>query len=69
MECEYSKLFANMTDETWNRVLKALTVEGTSWANKEGRVIYQIDLKHAAKVWVKFLKSKLMPTTHTTTVS
>ena len=28
-----------------------------------------IDLTTIAKVWVKFLKSRLMPTTHTTTVS
>ena len=46
-----------------------LTVEGTSWANKEGLVINRIDLKPIVKVWVKFLKSMLMPTTHTTTVS
>ena len=26
-------------------------------------------MKRIAKVWVKFLKSRLMPTTHTTTVS
>ena len=69
MECEYSKLIANMTDKTWNNVLKTLTVKRTSWANEEGRVINIIDLKHVAKVWVKFLKSRLMPTTDITTVS
>lgn len=35
MECEYSKLIANMTNQTWNKVLKTLTVEGISWANDE----------------------------------
>ncbi|KAH9671337.1 hypothetical protein KPL70_017334 [Citrus sinensis] len=38
-------------------------------ANEEKRVVNRIDLKPIAKVWVKFLKSRLMPTTHTTTVS
>ncbi|KAH9793304.1 Ribonuclease H [Citrus sinensis] len=42
---------------------------GASWANEEGRVVNRIDLKPIAKVWVKFLKSRFMPTTHTTTVS
>ena len=69
VECEYSKLIANMTDKTWNKVLKALTIEGTPWANEEGRVINRIDIKLVAKVWVKFLKYRMMPTTHTTTVS
>lgn len=32
-------------------------------------MVNRIDLKHIAKVWIKFLKSRLMPTTHTTTVS
>ena len=37
--------------------------------NKEGRVVDRIDLKPITKVWIKFLKSRLMLTTHTTTVS
>lgn len=37
--------------------------------NKESRVINMIDLKLTVKVWVKFLKSRLMSTTHTTTMS
>ena len=49
-----------MTGKTWNKVLKTLTIEGTSWANEEGRVINRIDLKLVAKMWVKFLKSRLM---------
>ena len=32
-------------------------------------MVNRIDLKPIAKVWVKFLKFRLMPTTHTTTVS
>ena len=36
---------------------------------EEGQVVNRIDLKPTAKVWVKFLKSRLMPTTGTTTVS
>lgn len=59
----------NMTTQKWNKVLKTLTVEGASWANEEGRMINRIDLKPITKVWVKFLKSRLIPTTHTTTVS
>ena len=43
--------------------------KGASWANEEGRVINKIDLTPIAKVWVKFLKSRLMPTTHITIVS
>lgn len=37
--------------------------------NEEARVINRIDLKPTVKVWVKFLKSRLMSTTHTTTAS
>lgn len=59
----------NMTAERWSDVLKTLTVEGSLWLNEEGRVVNKIDLKLVAKVWVKFLKSRLMSTTHTTTVS
>lgn len=59
----------NMITQKWNKVLKTLTVEGASWANEEGRMINRIDLKPITKVWVKFLKSRLIPTTHTTTVS
>ena len=37
--------------------------------NEEGGVVNRIDLKQIAKAWVKFLKSRLMPTTNTTTIS
>ena len=50
-------------------MLKTLTIEGSSWLNEDGRVVNRIDLKPIAKVWVKFLKSRLMHSTHTTTVS
>ena len=59
----------NMTAKKWSVVLKTLMVEGSSWLNKEGRVVNRIDLKLVAKIWAKFLKSQLIPTTHTTTVS
>lgn len=58
-----------MTTQKWNKVLKIVTVKGGSWANEEGRVINRIDLKLIAKVWIKFLKSRLMPTILTTTIS
>lgn len=58
-----------MTHKKWNSVLKTLTVVGSSWENDEGQVINRIELKPITKVWVKFLKSRLMPTIHTTTVS
>ena len=32
-------------------------------------MVSRIDLKPIAKAWVKLLKSRLMPTTHTITVS
>ena len=32
-------------------------------------MVNRIDLKLIAKAWVKFLKFRLMPTTHTITVS
>lgn len=67
VECEYSKLIANMTAKTSNKA--TLIIKGTPWANEEGPVINRIYLKPVAKVWVKFLKSRMMPTTHTTTVS
>lgn len=44
-------------------------MEGRTWANEEGRVVNQVYLTPIARVWVKFLKSRLMPTTQTTTVS
>lgn len=37
--------------------------------NEESRVANKIDLKPIAKEWVKFFKSRLMPTTHIITVS
>ena len=48
---------------------KTLTIQGSEWMNKDSRVVNMIDLKPIAKVWVKFLKSRLMPTTYTTIVS
>ena len=65
----YAKLLDKLTPQRWNKIFTTLTVNGASWANEEGRVINMIDLTPIAKVWVKFLKSRLMPTTHTITVS
>ena len=59
----------NTTAKKWSDVLKTLMVEGSSWLNEEGIVVNRIDLKLVAKVWIKILKSQLIPTTHTTTVS
>ncbi|KAH9802215.1 hypothetical protein KPL71_001288 [Citrus sinensis] len=67
--CEYAKLCDKLTPKKWTTIFTTLTIEGASWANEEGRVVNRIDLKPIAKVWVKILKSRLMPTTHTTTVS
>lgn len=50
-------------------MLKTLAVEGSKWVNEENRVVNKIQLKPIAKVWVKLLKSRLMPTIHITTVS
>ena len=69
INCEYAKLLDKLNPQRWNKIFKTLTVEGASWVNEEGWVINRIDLKPIVKVWVKFLKSRLMPTTHTTTVS
>ena len=69
IDFEYSKIVENMTAKKWSVVLKTLTVEGSSWLNKEGIVVNRIDLKLVAKIWAKFLNSQLIPTTHTTTVS
>ncbi|KAH9680288.1 hypothetical protein KPL71_026499 [Citrus sinensis] len=71
VECskEYAKLRDKLTPKKWNTIFTTLTIEGASWANEKGRIVNRIDLKPIAKVWVKFLKSRLMPTTHTTTVS
>lgn len=67
--CEYAKLREKLTPKKWNTIFTNLTIEGASWANEEGHVVNRIDLKPIAKVWVKFLKSRFMPTTHTTAVS
>ena len=69
INCEYVKLLGKLTLQRWNKIFTTLTVKGASWANEEGRMINRMDLTPIAKVWVKFLKSRLMPTTHTTTVS
>ena len=69
VNCEYDKLLEKLTPQRWNKIFTTLTVKGASWANEEGCVINRIDLTPIAKVWVKFLKSRLMPTIHTTTVS
>ena len=69
VDWEYAKLLGNITPQKWNKIFKTLTIEGASWDNEEWCVINKIDLKPIAKVWVKFLKSRLMPTTHTTTIS
>ena len=69
VNCEYAKLLDKLTPQRWNKIFTTLTVKDASSANEEGRVINMIDLKPIAKVWVKFLKSRLMPTTYTTTVS
>ena len=67
--CEYAKLRDKLTPKKWTAIFTTLIIEGASCVNEEGRVVNMIDLKPIAKVWVKFLKSRLMPTTHTTTVS
>ncbi|KAH9792490.1 hypothetical protein KPL71_004147 [Citrus sinensis] len=69
INCEYAKLLDKLTPKKWNTIFTTLLIKGASWANEEGCVVNRIDLKPIAKVWVKFLKSRLMPTTHTTTVS
>ena len=67
--CEYAKLHDKLTPKKWITSFTILTIEGASWVNEEGRVVNMIDLKPITKVWVEFLKSRLMPTTHTTIVS
>ena len=50
VDCEYLKIIGSMSLKKWNSVLKTLTIEGSSWANEEGRVINKIDLKPIAKI-------------------
>lgn len=69
IDCEYTKFAKNIIVKKWGEVFKTLTIAGNEWMNEEGRVVNKIDLKSIAKVWMKFLKSRLMRTTHTTTVS
>ena len=69
IDCEHSKMVEYIIDKKWSEVLKTLTVKGSLWLDEEGRVMNRIDLKPVAKVWVKFLKSGLIPTTHTTIIS
>ena len=49
-----------LTSKKWNTIFTTLTIEGASWANEEGCVVNRIDLKPIAKVWVKFLKSRVV---------
>lgn len=69
IDCEYTKVAQNMIVKKWREVFKTLSIQGSEWMNKENRVVNRIELKPVTKVWVKFLKSRLMPTTHTTTTS
>lgn len=69
IDCEYTKFAEYMTVKKWGEVFKTLTIKDSEWINEENRVVNRIDLKLIAKVWVKFLKSRLMSTTHTITVS
>ena len=48
---------------------KTLTVQGSKWMNKDSRVVNKIKLKPIAKVWVKFLKSRLISIAHMTIIS
>ena len=67
--CEYAKLRDKLTPKKCTTIFTTFTIEGASWANEKGLIVNMIDLKPIAKVWVIFLKSRLMPTTHTATVS
>ena len=58
--CEYAKLHDKLTPKKWNTIFTTFTIEGASWANEEGHVVNRIDLKPIAKVWVKFLKSRVV---------
>lgn len=69
IDCEYLNMVENMTAKKWSDVLKTYTVEGSSWLNEECRVVNRIDLNLVPKMCVKFLKSRLVHTTHTTMVS
>lgn len=65
INCEYTKFAENVTVKKQGEVFKTLTVQGSEWMNKESRVVSMIDFKPIARVQVKFLKCRLMPTTHT----
>ena len=71
IDCEYTKFIENITVKKWGggREFKTLIVQDSAWMNDEERVVNMIELKPIAKVWMIFLKSKLIPTTHTTIVS
>lgn len=49
-------------------MFRTLTEPRSERMTEDGRLISRINLKPIAKVWVKFLKSQLMLTTHTTIV-
>lgn len=71
IDCEYTKFVENINVKKWGggREFKTLIVQDSAWMNDEERVVNMIELKPIAKVWMIFLKSKLIPTTHTTIVS
>lgn len=69
IDCKYTKFVENMTVKKYGEVFKTFTLQSTEWMNEEGRVVNRIDLKPITKVWVKFLESRLISTTHTTTIS
>ena len=69
IDCEYTKFVENMIVKKCRKVFKTLTVISSEWMNKEGIVVNRIDLKPIAKVWVKFLKSRLISIAHMTIIS
>ena len=58
-----------MTVKKWGEVFKTIIVASSKWMNDEGIVVNRIDLKPIAKVWVKFLKSRLISIAHMTIIS
>ena len=69
---EYNTLLETISGVALNKMLQALTVEGTTWLKESGEGLLMCSrpaLKPLAKVWYHVIRTRLLPTTHIETVN
>ena len=69
---EYNTLLETISGVALNKMLQALTVEGTTWLKESGEGLLMCSrpaLKPLAKVWYQAIRTHLLPTTHIETLN